>query len=305
MNQISIIPISNPPIIPISSPRLNDANVLDSLDLTIKTQNMNFIENTKSVAIIYRVYYKVMATTLNSRAKIVSKRDETLVFEANNLHATTFIPKRLKWNELTQNSTWNFEDINQPKPIESGDTSTSIIEHTDGSVQIVFNTHQTRNPIITNRPSTSSQYSNNLGRINSLPRTVSQSSIPRRLSTDNRDIRNVDFNKNIPQVIYQDNNNKSENSEENNYSPTRSQMESFGHVMVITTEFNIYKKNLKEDYYSEINKDKREWYINNFREIIRIKLREQWYQYMNQLHINIPFFIWLSSICKDKGMKLI
>ena len=42
-----------------------------------------------------------MATTLNPKAKIVSKRDETLVFEANNLHATTFTPKRLKWNELT------------------------------------------------------------------------------------------------------------------------------------------------------------------------------------------------------------
>ena len=52
---------------------LNDANVLDSLVLTIKTQNMNFIENTKSVAVIYRVYYKVMATTLNPKAKIVSK----------------------------------------------------------------------------------------------------------------------------------------------------------------------------------------------------------------------------------------
>ena len=57
-----------------------------------------------------------------------------MVFEANNLHATTFTPKRLKWNELTQNSIWNFEDISQPKPIEAEDTSTSIIEHTDGSV---------------------------------------------------------------------------------------------------------------------------------------------------------------------------
>ena len=80
-------------------------------------------------------------------------------------------------------------------------------------------------------------------------------------------------------------------------------MEAFGHVMMITNEFIIDKLYLKSDYYNEINKEKREWYINNFREIIRIKLREQWYQYMNQLHINIPFFIWLSSICKDKGIN--
>ena len=127
---------------------LNDANVLDSLNLTIKTQNMNFIENTKSIAIIYRVYYKVMATTLDPKARIMSKREETLVVEANNLQATNFTPKKLKWNELTQNSTWNFEDINQPKPVEIGDPSTSIIEHTDGSVQIIFNNYLQRNPTI-------------------------------------------------------------------------------------------------------------------------------------------------------------
>ena len=284
---------------------LNDANVLDSLVLTIKTQNMNFIENTKSVAVIYRVYYKVMATTLNPKAKIVSKRDETMVFEANNLHATTFTPKRLKWNELTQNSIWNFEDISQPKPIEAEDTSTSIIEQTDGSVQIVFNTHQKREPIIINRPSSSGQSSNSnvLRRSTTLPRITPQSFIPERLSTDNRDIRNVDFDHNIPQVVYQDNKNKQPEISEVNYSPTRSQMEAFGHVMMITNEFIIDKLYLKSDYYNEINKDKREWYINNFREIIRIKLREQWYQYMNQLQINIPFFIWLSSICKDKGIN--
>ena len=73
--------------------------------------------------------------------------------------------------------------------------------------------------------------------------------------------------------------------------------------MVITTEFNIDKEYLKEDYYSEINKDKREWYINNFKEIVRTKLRELWYQRMNLLKINIPFFIWLSSISKDKGIN--
>ena len=69
-------------------------------------------------------------------------------------------------------------------------------------------------------------------------------------------------------------------------------MEAFGHVMMITSEFIINKEYLKEDYYSEINKNKRNWYINNFTKVIRIKLRELWYQRMNLLKINIPFFIW-------------
>ena len=47
---------------------INDPSILSSLPLNIKTKNMNFVEEAQTIAIIYRIYYKVMATQLNPRA---------------------------------------------------------------------------------------------------------------------------------------------------------------------------------------------------------------------------------------------
>ena len=60
---------------------------------------MNFVEEAQTIAIIYRIYYKVMTTQLNSRAICQSVKDETLLlqYNPNNTH-----PKKLKWNEITQ-----------------------------------------------------------------------------------------------------------------------------------------------------------------------------------------------------------
>lgn len=47
----------------------------------------------KILAIIYRVYYKVMKTKISPKALIISLRDETLLFEANLKHKTIRLPK--------------------------------------------------------------------------------------------------------------------------------------------------------------------------------------------------------------------
>ena len=41
---------------------INDPSILSSLNLNIKTKNMNFVEEAQTIAIIYRMYYKVMTT---------------------------------------------------------------------------------------------------------------------------------------------------------------------------------------------------------------------------------------------------
>ena len=43
---------------------LYDPHILDTLTLTIKTKNLDFKENVRVVVVIYRVYYKVMRTTI-------------------------------------------------------------------------------------------------------------------------------------------------------------------------------------------------------------------------------------------------
>ena len=50
------------------SMNINDPSILSSLTLNIKTKNMNFVEESQTITIIYRIYYKVMTTQLNPRA---------------------------------------------------------------------------------------------------------------------------------------------------------------------------------------------------------------------------------------------
>ena len=46
---------------------INDPSILSSLTLNIKIKNMNFVKETQTIAIMYRIYYKVMTTQLNPR----------------------------------------------------------------------------------------------------------------------------------------------------------------------------------------------------------------------------------------------
>ena len=65
------------------SMNINDPSILSSLTLNIKTKNMNFVEETQTIAIIYRIYYKVMTTQLNPRVVCQSVKDETLLLQYN------------------------------------------------------------------------------------------------------------------------------------------------------------------------------------------------------------------------------
>ncbi|KAG5615061.1 hypothetical protein H5410_014885, partial [Solanum commersonii] len=52
--------------------RYNDQNVIDTLTLNGKTKNMNSKANTREIAIIYRVYYRLMKTTFAAKAKMIN-----------------------------------------------------------------------------------------------------------------------------------------------------------------------------------------------------------------------------------------
>ena len=86
------------------SMNINDLSILSSLTLNIKTKNMNFVEETQTIAIIYRIYYKVMTTQLNPRVVCQIVKDETLLLQYNPNNTQAFVPKKLKWNEITQRS---------------------------------------------------------------------------------------------------------------------------------------------------------------------------------------------------------
>ena len=78
---------------------------------------MNFVAETQTIAIIYSIYYKVMTTQLNPRVVCQSVKDETLLLQYNPNNTQAFVPKKLKWNEITRGSQWELKDLTNPKPI--------------------------------------------------------------------------------------------------------------------------------------------------------------------------------------------
>ena len=203
--------ISNGPIYfncyPNFSVGLFDPNILDTLVLTIKTKNLEFTVDTKAVAVIYRVCYKTMSTTIEPKTKLTSPKDVTIVFESNPKHTQIRTPKRLKWNEITQSCNWNLQDISAPKQIEESDQISNIIEHEDGSVDINF---QNLNSISSSIPSR-------------FP-TGSTGSTIHLENPKSTSLRFVDFNKSIPQPFYQNDNQSDDNN--STYSPTQSDFQS-------------------------------------------------------------------------------
>jgi len=117
---------------------LFDKNILDTLVLTVETKNLDFKDNTKPLAIIYRVCYKTMTTTIEPRTRLSSPKNETIIFEANINHTKIHTPKRLKWSEITQSCKWNLQNANEPKALDTSKRISNITEHSDGSVDINF-----------------------------------------------------------------------------------------------------------------------------------------------------------------------
>ena len=138
---------------------------------------MNFVEEAQAITIIYRIYYKVITTQLNPRVECQFVKDKILLLQYNPNNTQAFVPKKLKWNEITQWDQWELKDLTNPKPIKPLTTPSKIIQHTDGTVQIEF--------------SLTSKYSFN------------QDFISTRSSISNTNLNSVDFTPKIHIPIYQ------------------------------------------------------------------------------------------------------
>ncbi|KAG5595040.1 hypothetical protein H5410_036272, partial [Solanum commersonii] len=90
---------------------INDQNVIDTFILNVKTKNMNSKANSREIATTYRVYYRLMKTTLAPKAKKVSNKGVTMLMEANHNHNNTFVPKMIQWDDILTKDDWHFDSI--------------------------------------------------------------------------------------------------------------------------------------------------------------------------------------------------
>lgn len=186
---------------------LFDKNILDTLTLVIKTKNLEIKQGTDPIVVIYRVLYKTMTTTVEPRSKLISPKDETIIFEANTQNSRVNIPKRLKWNEITQNQNWKLEDITPPKSIDSFSKITNIMENTDGSIDINFGNKL--------EPARFSNYTSEASSSKGSEHLLRRSQSMR--------VKGVDFNRPIPKPLYEDDNISEDFS--NSYNPTKSEVD--------------------------------------------------------------------------------
>ena len=89
---------------------------------------------------------------MNPRFKMISHptQEETVLLQIEAEQSKTFVPKRLKWNEITIPEEFKIENPQTPRDIERTEIS-DIIEENDGTVLIRFNSFR-------EKPSTSYRY---------------------------------------------------------------------------------------------------------------------------------------------------
>ena len=123
---------------------LHDNNVIKSLMVDLKTCGFDMEEGTSNLALIYRVYCKVMNTIspdINIKSLIRDKKGETTLFQTNLAKSKLAVPKRVPWKEITFPETWFLEKATTI-PIKQNTQLNQIVEDDDGSVVIRFDDHR-------------------------------------------------------------------------------------------------------------------------------------------------------------------
>ena len=86
----------------------------EALKLDVHIQGNEFL-NFKSFVVIYRVYFRLMSTNLDTRFlnPLPSNSQETILLQIEDDKPTVFTPKLLKWEEITLP---NAIELQEPQP---------------------------------------------------------------------------------------------------------------------------------------------------------------------------------------------
>ena len=74
---------------------LTDETVLQILELDIETLGYNMLEGAQPLVIVYRIYYKLMKTTLEPQALMESLKGKTLLLQASTSDSYTRVPPQI------------------------------------------------------------------------------------------------------------------------------------------------------------------------------------------------------------------
>ncbi|RVW20915.1 hypothetical protein CK203_110548 [Vitis vinifera] len=92
--------------------------------------------------------------------------------------------------------------------------------------------------------------------------------------------------------------NESQQDESPVMSPTYSQM--INTISLSDEDFEINKDLLRKDFYSEVNKQRNDWFFSTIPKVIRTIYQEEFYAYLRQEKKNIKFWIWFELFKQEE-----
>ena len=86
---------------------LSDKNIMDALTLNIKTNGYYMKEGSEPLTVIYRIYYKLMKTTLDPQSMVdPSPKGQTLLLQASTRNTRLRVPQQIQWKDITLLENW-------------------------------------------------------------------------------------------------------------------------------------------------------------------------------------------------------
>ncbi|KAH9703738.1 hypothetical protein KPL70_011207 [Citrus sinensis] len=287
---------------------LKDKNILKSMILQIKTHNYNMIKGSIPVALIFKISYKAMISAFSTQHKYQSKRDETLLLQTDLSKANTVIPKPIQWKDVNLPEEWILEGAAPPaipKQLEPNTELQNVTQYSDGKVKLSF------------RRSTSSRFSDkaSCSSIPSLERKFTKvpsvinlpfQSQPRFSTSDvpSTSIRSVDYTTSVPHPIYTSSQHIQSQEEKETSPPTSPTFSAVTEnvINVIEKEFELDKTLLHNDFYSDLNKEKRLWFFKHFLNQ-RKEIQQFYYEFVDLHKVHILFFDWFEIYSSNNNIS--
>ncbi|RVW73466.1 hypothetical protein CK203_057923 [Vitis vinifera] len=217
--------------------RLRDADILDSVVLHIKTHGFKIKPGNSPVSIITRFAYKSMNTSVGSGALCTSPKGETTYFHSDMLDKSDFIiPKKILWKDVDFPENWHFANAVPAIAQRS--------ENIPAALEFLF-----MNPLeLQALPS----------QLEPLGRKGSSSGNPKNVK-----LTGVRSYTNVARPFYSEENESTQESQQDEspvMSPTYSQM--INTISLSDEDFEINKDLLRKDFYSEVNKQRNDWFFS-------------------------------------------
>jgi hypothetical protein len=114
---------------------LTDRNIGEALNCRIQTRGYDFLPGSEVIALVYRVYYKVM-NTVNPRVRQLGPPDQTVLIETNMLTSNIATNRLINWEEITFPENWTITNAVPPRPIIN--QIEQIVQDDEGTVSLNF-----------------------------------------------------------------------------------------------------------------------------------------------------------------------